>query len=125
MTRAASSISASSISGTDNLIASTGFFALLAADGFDDAEDVEAEDVEAEASELVEAEESDDAAVEEAESDVDVAAALWEALVPLDSLFPPDATHPLMPETMRTMSRMNTMPVAIIVFHGKRSTKFR
>ena len=98
---------------------------MLAADGFDDAEDVEAEDAEAEASELVEAEESDGAEAEAAESDADVAAAFWEALAPLDSLFPPDATHPLMPETMRTMSRMNTMPVAMIVFHWKRSTKFR
>lgn len=83
----------------------------------DDAEDVEAEDADAE--------ESEDAEAEAADSDVDVAAALWEAFVPLDSLSPADAMHPLIPETMRTMSRMNTMPVAMIVFHWKRSTKFR
>ena len=66
--RAVSSISASSISGTDNLIASTGFFALLTAVFPDDAEDVEAADVDVE--------ELKDAEVEAADSDADVAAAL-------------------------------------------------
>lgn len=66
--RVVSSISASSISGTDNLIASTGFFALLIAVLPDDAEDVEAEDDDAE--------DSEDAEAEAAESDADDAAAL-------------------------------------------------
>ena len=66
--RAVSSISASSISGTDNLIASTGFFALLTAELLDDVEDVEVEDVDAE--------EPEDAEAEAADSDVVVEAAL-------------------------------------------------
>ena len=104
-------------------MAFTGLVAPLIADDADDeeaAEEVPAEEVDDEESEV----EADEAEADEAEAEVDAAAELWEVEV-VFSASPPDEMQPLMPDTIRNMSNRNTMAVAIIVFHWKRSTRYR